>query len=276
MDVQTDPGTSSALLKLLNEARSEADDLRKRLERQQKTLLSTRLIMGHELKRPTTAIRGFLDLALEQASPNGNGKCADSISKAIGECGLLDELNSFFVELLKVDGGASSASAEIVSVDDCLIEILDHFPESLDSRARVSLHISPGARRFRSNRNALRIILSNVLENALMYSDPGSPVEVRVDRVVDNSGMTEGDLLKIHVIDEGKGIPAGLVKTIFKPFVRLSQGASNGVGLGLTLVRSLVELHGGSVHVHSEMGRGTTIRITIPEASEDNQHDLIS
>jgi len=64
MDVQIDPGTSSALLKLLNESRSEADDLRRRLERHQKALLSTRLIMGHELKRPTTAIRGFLDLAL--------------------------------------------------------------------------------------------------------------------------------------------------------------------------------------------------------------------
>ena len=93
---------------------------------------------------------------------------------------------------------------------------------------------------------------------------------------MDDSGVTEGDLLKIHVIDEGKGIPAGFVRTIFKPFVRLDHGAHHGAGLGLTLVRSLVELLGGSVQVHSELGRGTTVRITIPEAPEDKQLDLVS
>ncbi len=276
MDVQTDPGTSSTLLKLLNESRSEADDLRRRLERHQKTLLSTRLIMGHELKRPTTAIRGFLDLALEQSSPNGNGKCADSINKAIDECGLLDELNSLFMVLLKIDGGIVAAQGETVDVKDCLDGVLDHLPDCLDPGPRMSVHISPGAARFRSNRNALKIILSNLVENALVYSDTGSPVEVRIENVSDETGMAKGDPLEIRVVDKGNGIPKDFVKTIFKPFVRLDKNVSVGAGLGLTLVRSLVELHGGSVHVQSEMGQGTTVCVTIPETPEDNEHDVVS
>ena len=66
MKVQTESRTSADLLRIVNEAVTEADVLRKRLERHEKTLLSTRLLMGHELKRPATAIKGYLDLALER------------------------------------------------------------------------------------------------------------------------------------------------------------------------------------------------------------------
>jgi len=140
----------------------------------------------------------------------------------------------------------------------------------------MSVHISPGAARFRSNRNALKIILSNLVENALVYSDTGSPVEVRIENVSEETGMARGNPLEIRVIDKGNGIPVDFVKTIFKPFVRLDKDVAVGAGLGLTLVRSLAELHGGSVHIQSEMGRGTTVCVTIPETPEDNEPDVVS
>jgi signal transduction histidine kinase len=271
MKVQADTRTSSALVKLLNEAKSEADSLRERLERRKKILLSTRLIMGHELKRPTTAIRGFLDLALEQSNSNGNGEWVDSIDKAIKECGLLDELNSLFIELLRMDEEVVSVRGENVDVRACLNAVVTHFPAELDAGNRVKIQISQNAIRFRTNENALRIILTNLLENALAYSDVNSPVEARVEKTTDNMEMTTGDLLRIRVMDRGRGIPESHLGTVFEPFVRLSEDVADGTGLGLTLVRSLVELNRGCVHVRSEMGRGTTVCVTIPEMIQNDE-----
>jgi two-component system sensor histidine kinase VicK len=278
MKVQIDTDTSGALLRLLNEARMEADDLRRRLERNERTLLSTRLIMGHELKRPATAIRGYLDLALEAAeTQDGNGNGAiDAIRKAQGECGLIEELSSFFLQLLKTDGRRAAGHEEIVDMNACVGEVLDRFPESLDAKSRVTIRVEPTATNFRTDADALKIVLENIMENALLYSDRGLPVEVFIERAPDKRGSGAEDLLKIRVTDHGKGIPEEFVKRVFNPFVRLPEEAAQGAGLGLTLVRSLVELHGGSVYIRSELERGTTVHVTLPEAAETNGGAILS
>jgi two-component system sensor histidine kinase VicK len=276
MKVQTDTDTTGALLKLLNEARLEADDLRRRLERTERTLLSTRLIMTHELKRPTTAIRGYLDLALEHSNPGNGGELTGAIKKAQQECRLLDELNTFFLELLKTDRRRAAGVGEIVDLGSCLDEIVGRFPENLDARSRVVPRVSPDAKRFRTDPNALKIVLENIIENALLYSSPAEPVEVHVERDPEKRGSGSTDLLKIRVMDRGRGIPEEFIKKVFKPFVTLHAEIAQGVGLGLTLVRSLVELHGGSVFIKSEVGHGTTVHVTIPEAPETDRGAVIS
>jgi signal transduction histidine kinase len=267
MRVHTDMDTSGVLLKLLNEARLEADDLRRRLERNERILLSTRLIMGHELKRPATAIGGYLDLALGQPGTDEHSEAFEAIRKARRECRLLDELSSFFLHLLKIDGRQASEFATTLDIPRCLDDVLGRLPEDLDARTRVAVQVSPEAAKFRSNPNAMKIILVNIIENALLYSEAGSPVEVSIVRSPDKRGAGSGDLLKIRVIDHGKGIPEEFIQRVFKPFVRLQEDVSRGVGLGLTLVRSLVELQGGSVFIRSEETKGTTVYLTIPEAS---------
>lgn len=276
MKVQTDVDASRTLLKLLNETRLEADDLRKRLEGDERTLLSTRLIMGHELKRPTTAIRGYLDLALEQFDRNTGTDAVDAIKKAQNECGLIDELNSFFLRLLKADGRRITGHGEIVDMDRCIDEILGHFPDDLGARARVTVQISPDAAEFRSSPDAIKIILMNIVENALLYSEAGKPVEVRVERAPDRRGAASCDLLKIRVTDSGRGIPEEFVKRVFEPFVRLHEHVAQGVGLGLTLVRSLAELHGGSVRIRSEEGQGTAVYVTLPETPETHGRAVLT
>jgi signal transduction histidine kinase len=267
MKVQTDD-TSETLLKLLNETRLEVDDLRRRLENDERTLLSTRLIMGHELKRPTTAIRGYLDLALQQFDRDTDVEAVDAIKKAQNECGLIDELNSFFLRLLKADGRRIAGRGEVVNIDRCVSEVLEHLPEGLGARARVTVRISPDAMLFRSSLDTIKIILGNVVENALLYSEDGKPVDVRIERARDRRSAAPCDLLKISVTDQGSGIPEESVKRVFEPFVRLHEQDGRGVGLGLTLVRSLTELEGGSVHIRSGDGLGTTVYVTLPETPE--------
>jgi two-component system sensor histidine kinase VicK len=276
MKAQTDVENSRAVLRLLNEARAEADELRKRLERDERVLLSTRMLMGHELKRPATAIRGYLDLALEQSDSRLSGDALEAVRKAREECGLLDELGSFFIRLLKVDRRRADGHRESVKPEECLLQVLGRFPEDLRARERVSVSVSQDASSFRADVDAVAIILENVIENALVYSGQDNPVEVSVERTADKRGAGLADLLKIRVADRGPGIPEEMINRVFKPFVRLRQDGDRGAGLGLTLVRSLAELHGGSVYIRSEEGRGTRVYVTLPELPETDRGAVLS
>lgn len=275
MKTYTESRTSSDLLKIVNEAVSEADVLRKRLARYEKTLLSTRLIMGHEIKRPATAIKGFLDLALED-SESMNDDTIEAITKAKNECRLLDELNSFFLHLLRVDGNSSPTALETVDIASCVDGILDEIPEGLDAPNRVAVTMSSGASAFRTNPSVVNLVLANLVENALMYSKTGTRVHVNIERAEDKRGIGDADILKICVEDTGRGIPKDFIQKIFRPFVRLQNDINDGSGLGLTLVRSLVELYGGSVYIQSEENNGTAVHVTIPETARAEESSVLS
>jgi signal transduction histidine kinase len=259
---------SQAVLNLLSEARAEADRLRARLKVMEQIVLSSRLIMGHELKKPTTAISGYLDLALEDFDKEGKEELEDSLKKARSECDLLNELNLFFLELLRVDNSEEVLRGSKINLRDFVFDVLDHLPGGIDVKNRVKTRISPNIRDFHMSPDAFKIILSNIIENALKYSSNEVLVDIR--RAPEKRGMRDQELLKIKVTDHGLGIPEAHLKRIFIPFVRLHEDITEGSGLGLTLVRSLVELYGGDVYIKSSSEEGTTVHVTIPE-TEDNE-----
>jgi signal transduction histidine kinase len=274
MALQTESRTSADLLRIVNETVTEADALRKRLVKYERTLLSTRMIMGHELRRPATAIKGYLDLALENKEEMSNSTI-DVIEKARDECRLLDGLCSLFLHLLRVDGTLSPVKHETADINACVKSIIEQLPAGLDAAARVTVNISPDAGFFGTNADAINVILANLVENALIYSGPRSQVRVSIERADDKRGTGDADLLKIVVDDEGKGIPDAFIQKIFRPFVRLQDDITDGSGLGLTLVRSLVELYGGSVFIRSEENNGTAVHVTIPETAKAEEPSVL-
>jgi len=105
----------------------------------------------------------------------------------------------------------------------------------------------------------IRQILFNLLSNAIGFSDKGQTISVRARRVQNE--------LVIDVKDEGRGIPSDLLPHVFDRFETRSGGTRHrGAGLGLSLVRALVELHGGRVSIESETGRGTIVTCAFPQA----------
>jgi len=257
-----DPET---ILKLLNEARTDADVLRSRLRVMSRVIMSSRMVMGHEIKKPTTALSGYLDLALDELDSSSKEELESSLRKARRECDLLNELNLFFLELLKIDNGNEVLHGSTINLREFVFEVMDHFPQDFNVAKRVTTRVSPDIRDFRINSDAFKIILSNIVENALRYSPDDSQVLVDVRRDPEKRRMRDRDLLKIKVTDHGLGIPESSLKKIFVPFVRLHADVTEGSGLGLTLVRSLVELYGGDVHIKSSREEGTTVLVTIPE-----------
>ena len=167
MKTKLEAEKTQILQSLLNEARVEADGLRKRMKRFEQIVLSTRLIMGHELKKPTTAISGYLDLALEDAGEHRFQDSAANVERAREECELLNELNLFFLKLLKVDQPAQIRHGGRATIRSFLDDILEHFSEDLQAGERVEIEVAPEAEDFKVNPNAFKIILTNIVENAL-------------------------------------------------------------------------------------------------------------
>ncbi len=262
-DVKTD-----VLLSLLNEARAEADNLRQKLERYERALLATRLIMGHEIKRPATAISGYLDLAIEDLEMWAGCEAVENVKRARNDCELLNELNSFYLELLKIDNDEEHLNVKKTDLSLLLDKVLDELPPENKARSRVKLDISKDVRTVYFNPNALKLVLINSIENALKYSSPGSEVSVTASRAVDKRGTASDELIKIQVADCGIGIPEEYLQKIFNPFVRVPESNKEGAGLGLTLVRSLVELYGGNVSIKSKIDQGTVVYIMLPDLKQ--------
>jgi signal transduction histidine kinase len=277
VSVKTTEDKAQVLESLLNEARAEADNLRKRIRRLEKIVLSTRLIMGHEIKKPTTAISGYLDLVCDDLDEANDLATFAYAQKARDECKLLEELNSFYLELLKVDSMEDYLGKSPVDVASLVSEIMGHLPLKLDARQRVKVNVSRDAGVIRFNPDALKLIMLNLIENALIYSQKNKQVRVEVEKETEKRAMRGGGIIRIRVKDDGLGIPQDYLKKIFSPFVRLREDIADGSGLGLTLVRSLVELNGGDVFIRSAHGKGTTVHLTIPisDDEEDNPPVLL-
>lgn len=274
MNIRTAEDKTAVLESLLNEARIEANDLSARLERYRRIIASTRLVMGHEIRRPTTAISGYLEMARDDAAKAGLADAVVFLDKARAECELLNELNTFYLDLLKVDGCGAAPVVDKVDVAAVIGEAIEHLPGTLGGRTRVRVSAAK-LPAVPVNRNALKLIVLNLLENALHYSDDDAAVKVEVEVGRDQRGPGDRELLKLRVIDAGAGIAPQDVKRIFMPFVRLDEDRATGSGLGLTLVRSLVDMCDGDVSVRSEAGKGTTVFVTLPLSQEAGAEGIV-
>jgi len=269
MDIRTAEDKTAVLEALLNEARIEANQLRQRLEFYRRVIASTRLVMGHEFKKPTTAISGYLELAHEDVEKADLREALAFIEKARNECLLLNELNAFYLDLLKVDGGGGEPATESVDLLEIIVDSIEQTPDHLRAKERVRIVVADRFPRVLLNRYAVKLIVLNLLENALKYSPAGSPVRIEAETSRDKRGAGDRELLKLRVADAGAGIADEDVKRIFMPFVRLESSKVEGSGLGLTLVRNLVDMCEGEVSIRSERGQGTTVYVTMPFTRSD-------
>jgi len=124
---------------------------------------------------------------------------------------------------------------------------------------RIQLDVPEELPLVSADYNRLERVFTNLLSNALKYSDTDTPVVVRALQV--------GEMVEIAITDQGKGIPPDDLPHLFERFYR-AQGArkADGIGLGLYIAKALVEAHGGRIWVESEEGKGSTFSFTLPVA----------
>jgi signal transduction histidine kinase len=215
--------------------------------------------VSHELKTPLTSIAGYAEtLASEAAADTQTDRFARTIlSNARRMQRLVDEL----LDLSRIESGRWQPTPEPVEVAAVAREAWAPFADRARER-QVELAVdAAAARRVTADPEALRQVFTNLLDNALRHTPRGGRITV-------SAGPAPGGTV-VAVADTGSGIAPDHLARIFERFYRADPGRSRdegGSGLGLAIVKHLVEAHGGRVEARSSVGRGTTIRIFLPEA----------
>lgn len=217
--------------------------------------------MSHELRTPLNAILGFSEMLAKGLAGPLQPK-QEEYAQIIHNSGnhLLDIINEV-LDLAKIDAGKTDLDEE--ATDPCCI--VSACLEIVKEHAHAgALHLSTETDgpipTLLVDARRLKQILLNLVSNAIKFTDPGGSVTVVIRR-------TEDGAVAFAVRDTGLGMTAAEVEIAMKPFGQVDAGVDRrhqGTGLGLPLARSLAELHGGSLHIDSEKGRGTTVTVTLP------------
>ena len=241
-----------------------------RVMRSKDDFLST---MSHELRTPLNAILGLSESLSENIYGELNEKQARSI-ETIAESGhhLLSLINDL-LDIAKIGAGKMDLDMSSANVEDACKSSM-RFISGLASKKKisVSLTIDPSAATIHADQRRLKQILVNLLSNAVKFTNDGGHVALQT------KGDRERNALDISIIDNGIGISTIDLERLFRPFTQLDSKLSrqySGTGLGLSLVLRLTELHGGSVEVKSELGKGSCFTVSLPwnESKTELSHE---
>jgi len=223
-------------------------------------------VASHELKTPLTSLQLYIE-SLLRAGAKGTcsaGQLAERLTKAKAECGRLEKLVNYLLDFSRALSGQLALTPEEVDLSDVARMTAERFSENLD-KAGCKLSLRADAP-ITGLWDRLRVeqVLVNILSNAIKYA-PGAPIEVTV---------TEKDgHAVVSVRDHGPGIPPLDQGRIFDRFVQLSppEHHRGGFGLGLWIVRKIVDAFRGSLDLESEPGAGSTFRVTLPRVPVESE-----
>jgi two-component system phosphate regulon sensor histidine kinase PhoR len=216
--------------------------------------------VSHELKTPLTNMRGFAepladgDLPGEQSTEFG-GRILANVERMQA---LIDDL----LDLSRIESGVWTPEPVDLPLDGLVDAAWNSLQPRQESRDIELARAFPTDLQVQIDRDAAVQVLCNLLDNAIRYTPDGGSVRLKAVR--------EGERTRIEVSDCGPGIPTAQLDRVFERFYRVDTARSRqagGTGLGLSIVKHLVAAHGGEVGIESELGTGTTVWFTIPDAA---------
>jgi signal transduction histidine kinase len=219
--------------------------------------------MSHELRTPLNAVIGFSEALIHEAA-RPDPKRVEEYASAINEAGrhLLSLINDI-LDVARIEAGRMELAedrVDLARLAQTTLRLLD--PAARTASVALELAVPNDLPAVRGDERRLRQILLNLVSNAVKFTGAGG--SVRVAARLDQDGGIE-----LRVIDTGIGIAEQDLERVFQPFVQLDSSLSRryqGSGLGLFLSRALAQAHGGSLHLESTPGRGTTAVLRLPAA----------
>jgi signal transduction histidine kinase len=215
-------------------------------------------IASHELRTPLTALQGFSEiLALRRLPPEEVTRLAEVMRR---EARRLGRIVSDLLDLSRIERGLEPALCRIpVKIESTIEATVDLFRQGTSSHS-ITTECEPSLPVVDADPDALERVLTNLVSNAIKYSPSGSAVRV--------GARALAGAVAIEVADAGRGIPAEALGRVFEPYYRVpdAAGAAHGTGIGLAVVKALVEAHGGTVWVESAPSIGTRVTVVLPSA----------
>jgi signal transduction histidine kinase len=216
--------------------------------------------MSHELRTPLNAVIGFSEVLLERMFGEVNPKQEEYLNDILSSGKHLLSLINDILDLSKIEAGRMELEAQAFDLPSALDNALTLIRERAARHSiGLEVHVDPAIGEVVADERKVKQVLLNLLSNAVKFTPEGGKITM--------SAALNGDAVAVSVADTGIGIAAEDQEAVFEEFRQVGDDYARkreGTGLGLALARRLVELHGGTLSVQSELGKGSTFTFTIP------------
>jgi PAS domain S-box-containing protein len=227
--------------------------------------------MSHELRTPLNAVIGFSEIMKNEIFGPVGERYREYVQNIHASGNHLLSLINDVLDLSKVEAHKFKLSEDLVDLDALLDECLSSVRVAADKGHIALAHGGdPATPLVVCDERAVRQVMLNLLSNAIKFTPPGGTVSTRL-------GCTNDGDIEFAVADSGIGIAPNDLDRIMQPFEQVQSGFTRtrpGTGLGLALSRRFVELHGGSIAITSELGRGTTVTVRLPASRIDAAEEV--
>ena len=224
-------------------------------------------IVSHEFRTPLTGIQGFSEMMRsEDLSVDEMREYAGDINK---DAQRLNRMITEMLDLDKMESGRMQLHREHVPFNLVVSDAVGHVRPNAPAHP-IAVHLDPTIGQLFGDRDKLTQVLANLLSNAIKYSPNGGEIVVTTRR--------EGEAVHLLVRDHGMGIPKEALEAIFERYGRVESQATRhiqGTGLGLPIVRQIVQLHGGTVWAESTVGEGSVFHVRLPVGADERSGSVV-
>lgn len=243
----------------------------KELDQLKSNFLAT---VSHELRTPLTSIIGYAEMLIEGLAGPLQGEQLEYLQTIMDKGERLLHLITSILDTSRMESGRLRIEAQPVDIEEALsVALSSILPQAKKKGLSVSVQCEPNVRQAVLDPQRLQQVLVNLLSNAVKFTPEGGSIVLAAREAPDVPSRAQGrfdgpeSYFAIDVRDTGIGIPGDSLDRIFDSFYQVDGSATRefgGVGLGLSIVKSYVEAHGGEITCHSEVGKGTTFTILLP------------
>lgn len=240
----------------------------KRLRKEKKLMEENFITMvSHQLRSPLVAIQQYFEVILAGMVGKVEEKQKEMILKARERSEALLELINDWLSVARMDGGQLIDKLKPISLGAILSKIVDFLnPVTKDKNISLKLAALSGDDMILGDQESLEQVFVNLITNAIEYNKPNGSVTVSIKE--------NADAILVDVEDTGVGIAPEHLPLIFDQFYQIDRSkrkGDKGSGLGLSIAKKIVEAHGGSIQVSSELGEGTVFTVLLPKAETEHQ-----
>ncbi len=222
-------------------------------------------VVAHDLRSPLTVIRGYTELLQEEKGPPPSERQERALDTIFSNVEHMLRMTDELLDLSRLQSGTAQFDMETLPVEVIIEEVCTSFEHQIaEKHLGLKVEIAQDLPRVLGDHSHLTQVLNNLVVNALHYTPSGA--------IIVGARPLNG-FVEVSVSDTGIGIPPEDLQRLFTHFFRGQHHlvrSHKGTGLGLSITRSIVEAHGGEISVESEVGKGSTFRFTLPQASEES------
>ncbi len=252
-----------------NKKLSDALERLQELSRLKSNFLAT---VSHELRTPLTSVIGYSEMLLAGLAGELNDEQKDYLKTILEKGESLLRLISSILDLSRIEARGVQLVRKPTNLDDIVQSAMESvLPQSLKKNLQLSSNVSRTIKSVTVDGDKIRQCLVNLLSNSVKFTPAGGLIVVEAgpaERPPSRAGpFGSSGYFQISVTDNGIGIPPDLKDKVFETFFQADSSASReygGAGLGLSIVKSYIEAHGGEVAVRSELGKGSTFTLIVP------------